>query len=80
MGAIFDFFSQIAEFIGSLINLVIQLVQGLIQLLGLIPKMVTNLTTSLGALPSFLVAFASITITVSVIFIILGRQGGGESG
>lgn len=76
---IFDFFKQIADFIGSLIQFVVQMVDGLIRLLALIPKCVTLLTDSIGALPTLLIAFASVTITVSVIFIILGREHGGDS-
>lgn len=73
-----SFLSGIVDFFKSIISLVWQIITGLIRLLALIPDMVTNLTDSLGLLPSFLVAFASVTITVSVIFIILGRSGGGE--
>ncbi len=74
-----SFLSGIVDFFKSIISLVWQIITGLIRLLALIPEMVTNLTDSLGLLPSFLVAFATVTITVSVIFIILGRSGGGES-
>lgn len=70
---------EIVEFIGMIIDFVVQMVTGIIQLLTLIPKMVETLTTSLGLLPSVLVGFAGVTITVAVIFIIVGREGGGEN-
>lgn len=71
--------NEIITFIGSLIDLVVKIVTGLVQLLQMIPSMVQTLTGSLGLLPPILVAFASVTITVAVIFIILGREGGGQS-
>ena len=74
-----EFFQGIADVIGSLINLVISLIKGLIQLIGLIPTAVQSLTLSIGILPSILVAFATATITISVIFIIVGRNAGGKN-
>lgn len=71
--------NEIITFIGSLIDLVVKIVTGLVQLLQMLPSMVQTLTGSLGLLPPILVAFASVTITVAVIFIILGREGGGQS-
>ena len=76
---LFDFLQQIAEFLGSIIQLVVQLVFGIVRLLQIIPTAVMLLTESIGMLPSILVAFASVTITVCVIFIILGRDHGGGS-
>ena len=70
---------EIVDFIGMIIDFVIQMVTGIVQLLTLIPKMVETLTASLGLLPTFLVGFAGVTVTVAVIFIIVGREGGGES-
>ena len=71
--------NEIITFIGSLIDLVVKIVIGLVQLLQMLPSMVQTLTGSLSLLPSIFVAFASVTITVAVIFIILGREGGGQS-
>ena len=71
--------NEIITFIGSSIDLAVKIVTGLVQLLQMIPSMVQTLTGSLSLLPSILVAFASVTITVAVIFIILGREGGGQS-
>lgn len=78
MGGVIDFLKQIVEFIGMLIDFAVQLVTGLFDLLKLIPHAVSLLTESLGILPAFLVAFAGVTITVSVIFIIVGRESGGS--
>ncbi len=76
---LFDFLKSIGDTIVGLCKLVVQLVTGLLRLLNIIPTAVNLLTDSIGLLPSILVAFASVTITVCVIFIILGREHGGES-
>ena len=76
-GGIGKFFDWFITTVGSLINLVCSLVKGIIRLISLIPTAVETLTLSLGILPSILIAFASVTITVSVIFILVGRSSGG---
>ena len=76
---IIDFFQWLIDIIASLINLVVSLVKGIVQLLSLIPSAVQSLTLSVGFLPSFLVVFATATITISVIFIIVGRNSGGKN-
>lgn len=76
--SIVDFFTSLFDIIGAVVSLGLNLITGLLDLLFLIPKGVSFLTNSLGALPSFLLAFASVTITVSVIFIIVNRNPGGK--
>lgn len=72
------FFDFLVTAIGSLCNLAISVVKGIIRLITLIPTAVEVLTVSIGILPSVLAGFASITITVCVIFLLAGRdQGGG---
>lgn len=73
-----QFFNYFVELISSLVSFAIQLVTGVVRLLTLIPSAVLNLTNAVGYLPSILSAFAAATITVSVIFIIVGREGGGQ--
>ena len=72
-------FDWLITTIGSIINLVVSLIKGLLRLISLIPTAVEVLSLSIGVLPSLLVAFASVTITVSVIFILVGRDQGGGS-
>ena len=76
---ILDFLQGLIDIIMSLVNLAISLVEGIIQLLGLIPLAVQMLTMSIGILPSILVGFATATITICVIFVIVGRNAGGSS-
>lgn len=73
-----EFFQWIVDTISGLISFVWTIVEGLIQLIALIPSAVSALTQAMGILPSMLVGFATATITVCVIFILVGRESGGQ--
>lgn len=60
------FFETLLDFVGFLIN-------GLAQLFLMIPSSFVMLTYSIGFLPSVLLAFASIAITISIVFLIINR-------
>lgn len=64
--SILGFFETLLDFVGFLI-------EGLAELLLMIPSAFTMLTYSLGFLPSVLLAFASIAITISIVFLIVNR-------
>lgn len=64
--SILGFFETLLDFVGFLI-------QGLAELLLMIPSAFTMLTYSIGFLPSVLLAFASIAITISIVFLIVNR-------
>ena len=64
--AILGFFETLLDFVGFLI-------EGLAELLLMIPSAFTMLTYSIGFLPSVLLAFASIAITISIVFLIVNR-------
>lgn len=64
--SILGFFETLLDFVGFLI-------EGLAELLLMIPSAFTMLTYSIGFLPSVLLAFASIAITISIVFLILNR-------
>lgn len=64
--SILGFFETLLDFVGFLIK-------GLAELLLMIPSSFTMLTYSIGFLPSVLLAFASIAITISIVFLIVNR-------
>ena len=64
--SILGFFETLLDFVGFLI-------EGLAELLLMIPSAFTMLTYSIGFLPSVLLAFASIAITISIVFLIINR-------
>lgn len=72
-------FQWLIEFLSSLGNFLFSMIKGMIQLISLLPVAVNQLTVSIGILPSLLVAFATATITISVIFILVGRSAGGKN-
>lgn len=74
----FKFFDWLVDIITALVDFLWTLIKGLIQLISLIPSGVTALTNSIGLLPSLFVGFATATITISVIFILVGRNSGGN--
>lgn len=64
--SILGFFETLLDFVGFLI-------EGLAELLLMIPSAFTMLTYSIGFLPSVLLAFASVAITISIVFLIINR-------
>lgn len=73
-----DFFTWVVDTVKALIEFVWTIIDGTLQLLGLIPEATKTLTTSITHLPPILLGFAGATITVSVIFLIVGRNSGGS--
>ena len=65
---------KIFDGISAIVNFVITLVKGTIDLLGMIPDALLLLTQSVGYLPSALMFAATVSITVLVIFVMLGRH------
>ena len=76
--AITDFFTWVVDTVKSLLEFVWTIIEGTLQLISLIPSATKTLTDGLTHLPTLLVGFATATITVSIIFIILGRSSGGQ--
>lgn len=68
-----DALKSILDFFGTLLDFVEYLVTGLFQLITMIPSAFAMLTYSIGYLPSVLLAFAAVAITLSIVFLILGR-------
>lgn len=64
---------SIMDFFGTILDMLKYLVTGLVQLFALIPQAFAMLTYSIGFLPSVLLAFAAVAITLSIIYLIVGR-------
>lgn len=64
---------SILNFLQMIGQFVISLCRGLEQVLHMIPQAFSMLTISIGVLPSFLLAFAAVAITLSIVYTILGR-------
>lgn len=68
-----DALKSVLDFFGTILHFVEYLVTGLVQLIAMIPSAFAMLTYSIGYLPSVLLAFAAVAITLSIVFLIMGR-------
>lgn len=74
MGAIITAIKNIGMVFASIGQFVVSLVTGTINLLQMIPQGISILTQSIGFLPQVFVMFATVSITVLVIYMIVGRS------
>lgn len=58
------------------ITFIMHTISSLFMLIANIPKYVNLLTTVLAELPPIYMAIATVTITISIVFLILGRNNG----
>lgn len=68
-----EFFKSILNAITTAFDMLSYLVTGLVQLFVMIPSGFAMLTYSIGFLPTVLLAFASVAITLSIVYLIIGR-------
>lgn len=73
MASFASFLESILSVLGMAVTLVVNFVRGVIQLITLIPVALQMLSYSLSALPPTLVVFATAFITVSVVYLVIGR-------
>lgn len=68
-----EFFKSIINTISTLFDFVSYLINGLAELFSMIPSGFALLSYSIGFLPTVLLAFASVAITLSIVYLIIGR-------
>lgn len=68
-----EFFKSIINTISTLFDFISYLINGLVQLFLMIPSGFALLSYSIGFLPTVLLAFASVAVTLSIIYLIIGR-------
>lgn len=66
-------FQSIIDFFASIGALLWSFVTGIWTMLQMLPTAVTMITSSIATMPLVLVAFASAAITISVVYLIIGR-------
>ena len=76
ISAFLDFVDWLVTIVESLFQFLGTLIDGLLNLVQALPQAISMLTSSIGYLPSTLAAFATLTVTICVLFIVLGREGG----
>lgn len=68
---------SLLEGIQTIFEFVISLVTGLIEVVKFLPRVFSTLFSSIGQMPSFLTAFAVLTVTILILYIVVGRDNGG---
>lgn len=61
----------------TIFDFVVSLVTGLIEVVKFLPRVFSTLFSSIGQMPSFLTAFAVLTVTILILYIVVGRDNGG---
>lgn len=65
--------STIGDFLYAVVNLLLNFIGGIIQLLQILPSALSMVMNSVATMPSVLVSFAVGLISVSVVYLIIGR-------
>lgn len=76
--AIVNFFNWIKDIGGSLIEFFVGMVKGLQTMLLAFPKIVTLSAQAIGNVPSIFAIFITLTIIVSIVYMIIGREAGDQ--
>lgn len=66
-------FQTIGDFLYAVVNLLLNFIGGILQLLQMLPSALTMVMNSVASMPSVLVSFAVGLISVSVVYLIIGR-------
>lgn len=76
-----NFFQWLSEFFTSFVNIIVSgfrlvwnLLGGLVDFLRVLPTVISMLTSSISNLPDIVLPFATISITVAIVLLILGRS------
>lgn len=78
MDAVLDWFDWVSDVIESVFDWFTDFLENLMNLFEYLGQAVELTGSLIAALPGWLQVFGTITITVSVIYIILGRSTGGK--
>lgn len=78
MGWLIDFFKSLWDAVTGIFDFLISAVTGLLSIIQQLPDLLTTITGFAGGLPNVLSTFVLATITVSVIFLMIGRGQGGN--
>lgn len=66
-------FDALVQFFTTVLSFLYNFVAGFVQLVAIIPSALSMLTYSFNQLPPVLVAFAVAFVSVSVVYLIIGR-------
>ncbi len=76
-----NFFQWLGQFFSSLVNIIVSafrliwnLLGGLIDFIRVLPTVISMLVSSISNLPDLILPFATISITVAIVLLVLGRS------
>lgn len=67
------FLEAIINFFGTLATLIFNLISGITQMVQMIPSALSFLFIAISSLPPVVVTFAVAFVTVSVVYLVIGR-------
>lgn len=76
--AIASGFNDLINFIGTIFKVLGNLLQQIVYLIKYVLQAISVSTSFIATLPSWLSVFASVTVAISVLYIIMGRKGGAD--
>lgn len=65
---------SIVDIVKNVFSFLLNVIQGLFNFIKMLPKFISYLTDTVGFLPSFLAVFATATVSIAIIYLILGRS------
>lgn len=68
-----SFLESILSFLGMIVTVSYNFVTGVVQIVKLIPVALSMLSYSVSALPPTIIVFATAFISVSVVYLVIGR-------
>lgn len=74
MTAIVDILKAIANIIASLIQFIVSTLESLFSLFSNLPQYLSFVTTSINVLPAVIIPFALASISIFVIYLVIGRN------
>lgn len=78
MAWLVDFFKSLWEMVSGLFDFLVSAVMGLLSIVQQLPELLNTITGFASGLPNVLATFVFATITISVIFLLIGRGQGGN--
>lgn len=74
MQNVLDFFQWLGDLIGIVIEFIVNFFQSLITFISLLPSIVTFTFSAIANLPPSISVFATVTVTVAITLLLLGRS------
>lgn len=74
LSGIFNGIVSFFEFIGNLIDFVINTITSTIEFIAMIPSLLSNISAGSSHLPTVVIPFFAMSITITIVYLVLGRS------